>query len=117
MSLLGFPIRQDVHVPGFCDIDRAAIVIVQIALGQRSAPCDFDPCHVVFVERVFNSDRDVNVSVGSQGQMGLVELVSFTRDVKDIKILLSANDSDEEAANAVYLWDDKDGYVENGISY
>ena len=47
----------------------------------------------------------------------MAELHLLERMVKDIKILLSTNDTDEEAVNAVYLWDDKEGQVENGVSY
>lgn len=47
----------------------------------------------------------------------MTELHLLERMVKDIKILLSTNDTDEEAVNAVYLWDDKEGQVENGVSY
>jgi hypothetical protein len=35
--------------------------------------------------------------------------------VKDIKYLLSEENT--ENVRAVYLWDDKEGQVENGISY
>ena len=39
------------------------------------------------------------------------------RMVRDIRTLLAAEDEDSSSENAVYLWDDKQGVVENGRSY
>ena len=39
------------------------------------------------------------------------------RMVRDIRTLFAAEDEDSSSENAVYLWDDKQGVVENGRSY